>query len=99
MDAQPERIDSRLDTVGFIGLGNLGAPIAERLLAAGVPLIVHDVRVQAMTALIEDGSDAAASAAELAEQCGTVLVCVQTDDQCRAVLTGRRGVLAGSSPG
>ena len=99
MDAQPWQGDTRSDTVGFIGLGNLGTPIAERLLAAGTPLIVHDVRVQAMTALIEAGSDAAASPAELAEQCATVLVCVQTDDQCRAVLTGRRGVLAGCSPG
>ena len=60
---------------------------------------MHDVRVQAMTTLIEAGSDAAASPAELAEQCATVLVCVQTDDQCRAVPTGRRGVLAGISAG
>lgn len=99
MDAQPGRSDARLNTVGFIGLGNLGTPIAERLLDSGTPLIVHDVRVGPMTALIHVGSDAAASPAELAEQCSTVLVCVQTDDQCRAVLTGSHGVLAGCSAG
>jgi 3-hydroxyisobutyrate dehydrogenase len=95
MDAQP----GRTDTVGFIGLGNLGTPIAERLVAANVALMVHDTRVRAMNALIAAGADAAASPAELAEQCATVLVCVQTDGQCRAVLTGRHGVLAGSSAG
>ena len=42
MDAQPWQGDTRPDTVGFIGLGNLGTPIAERLLAAGTPLIVHE---------------------------------------------------------
>ena len=57
MDAQP----GRSDTVGLIGLGNLGAPIGEQLLAAGTALMVHDDRVRAMTALIEIGADAAAN--------------------------------------
>ncbi len=30
--------------VGFVGLGNMGGPMAERILAAGFPLMVHDVR-------------------------------------------------------
>jgi 3-hydroxyisobutyrate dehydrogenase len=100
MDAQEVgSAETRLTTVGLIGLGNLGAPIAEQLLAAGTPLMVHDQRVRAMTELMDIGADAAASPAELAEQCETVLVCVQTDEQCRAVLTGSDGVLAGSSSG
>lgn len=95
MDAQR----GRRDAVGFIGLGNLGTPIAERLLAAGTSLMVHDVRAKAMSALIESGADAAPSSADLARSCATVLVCVQTDDQCRAVLTGPDGILAGCSAG
>ena len=31
-----------METIGFIGLGNMGAPMAGRLLAAGYPLVVHD---------------------------------------------------------
>ena len=58
MDAEPERSE----TVGFIGLGNIGTPIAERLLAAGTPLVVHDARAKAMTALIDAGADASARA-------------------------------------
>ena len=95
MDAQP----GIPGTVGMIGLGNIGTPIAERLVASGAPLVVHDIRPDAMTALAEAGAGTASSPATLAERCATVLVCVQTDDQCRAVLTGPDGVLAGSTAG
>ena len=36
-----------METIGFIGLGNMGAPMAGRLLAAGYPLVVHDARASA----------------------------------------------------
>jgi 3-hydroxyisobutyrate dehydrogenase len=95
MNAQP----GRTDTVGFVGLGNLGTPIAERLLAAGTPLVVHDLRADAMAPLTDAGAQATSSPTALAERCRTVLVCVQTDDQCRAVLCGADGLLAGCSAG
>ena len=34
------------DTVGFVGLGNMGSPMAQRLLDAGIGLMVHDVRTE-----------------------------------------------------
>ena len=42
--------------IGFIGVGNIGAPIAAQLHAAGHALVVHDVRPDAAKALVEAGA-------------------------------------------
>lgn len=83
-------------TVGLIGLGILGRPVAEELLAAGVDLIVHDVRPEVLDGLETMGASVAASAAEVGERCGVVCVLVQTADQCRAVVSE---VVGAASPG
>ena len=44
--------------VGFVGLGNMGFPVAERLLAAGYPILAFDVRAEAVEALVALGADA-----------------------------------------
>jgi nucleoside-diphosphate-sugar epimerase len=43
------------DRVGFVGLGNMGFPVAERLLAAGYPVLAFDVRADAVAALVALG--------------------------------------------
>jgi len=52
--------------IGFIGLGRMGGPMCERLLAAGHDLTVHDVRPEAARPLVERGAGAAAAARECA---------------------------------
>ena len=52
--------------IGFIGLGRMGGPMCERLLAAGHDLRVHDVRPEAVQPLVERGARPAASATECA---------------------------------
>ena len=47
--------------VGFIGLGNMGAPMAANILAAGHDLIVHDVQPGRARALEREGAEGAAS--------------------------------------
>jgi 3-hydroxyisobutyrate dehydrogenase-like beta-hydroxyacid dehydrogenase len=42
--------------LGFIGVGNIGAPIASQLLAAGHSLVVHDLRPEAAQALLRAGA-------------------------------------------
>jgi 3-hydroxyisobutyrate dehydrogenase len=52
--------------VGFIGVGNIGAPIAGQLLKAGHSLVVHDLRREAAAALLSAGAAWSDSAASLA---------------------------------
>ncbi len=93
-------------TCAFIGLGNMGFPMAGHLLAAG-----HDVRVYNRTASVaerwleEYGSDSGGSAsanatpAEAATGADFVFVCVGGDDDVRSVVTGNDGALAALAPG
>lgn len=71
--------------LGYIGLGNQGAPMAKRL--AGWPggLVVFDVRVEAMTPLAELGATLADSVADVAEA-DVISVTVLTDAQVREVV-------------
>lgn len=73
-------------TVGFVGLGNIGAPMAQRLLTQGVPLRVHDVAPEPVAALVAAGATAAGSVAELAASVDVLCVMVRDDDQVRDVL-------------
>ena len=79
---------SRLETtpVGFVGLGQIGKPMAHRLLAWPGGLRVYDVAPDPVTELHAAGADVAGSVAELAAGVGLLCVMVRDDDQVRAVL-------------
>ena len=84
--------------VGFIGLGRMGAPMAARLLAAGVELVLFDRDERRGGALVERGARRAASAAEAASGAEAVLLSLPGPPEVeRVVLEG--GVLAGMEPG
>ncbi|MEU8898611.1 NAD(P)-dependent oxidoreductase [Nocardia sp. NPDC048505] len=87
------------DRIGFIGLGNMGAPMAERLLAWPGGLTVSDMRAEAMRPYADSGAATAFSGAQVAEQCAVISIVVVDDDQVRAVLTGPDGILATAKPG
>jgi 3-hydroxyisobutyrate dehydrogenase-like beta-hydroxyacid dehydrogenase len=84
-----------VEPVGFIGLGQMGAPMATRL--AGWPggLIVHDARPEARAPLAEAGAKAAGSAAEVVAAAGIVSVMVRDDDQVREVVRAAAPAAAG----
>src|SRR5689334_13403000 len=84
--------------VGFIGLGNMGAPMAGFVLKAGHPLVVHDLRREATTPLVDRGAISAASPRDVAAQCDVVCVCVPGPPEMRAVILGPGGVLGGVRP-
>ncbi len=86
-------------SVGFIGLGQIGRPMARRLVGAPGGLVVHDVDPAATAALEGEGARVAASPRELASGASHISVMVRDDDQVRAVLCGPDGVLAGAAPG
>jgi len=85
--------------VGFIGLGRMGGPIANNVLAAGYTLTVYDVREAAVAKLVEGGARTAASPREVAEQAELIELAVVDDAQVETVLTGANGVFAGAAAG
>jgi 3-hydroxyisobutyrate dehydrogenase-like beta-hydroxyacid dehydrogenase len=85
--------------IGFIGLGNIGRPMAARLVDWPGGLWVYDVDPAATADLEKDGAKVAASPRELAEHASHISVMVRDDDQVRAVLSGPDGILAGATPG
>ncbi len=81
---------------GFIGLGNMGRPMASRLLDAGHTLTVYDLREEAMKPFVARGARAAASPAAVASAAETVLVSLPTPDVVRAVALGPNGIASGN---
>ena len=84
---------------GFIGLGAMGAPMARRLLDAGLPLVVYDTDPAKCAALARAGARVAASPAALAAATDRTVCMVGTTAQARAVVRGADGVLATAAPG
>jgi 2-hydroxy-3-oxopropionate reductase len=89
--AQREAADRR--GVGFIGLGAMGAPMVRRLLDAGHAVAVHDPRPEATAALERVGAQICASAREVADQAGIVLVSLPSP----AVVAAVAGELIGGN--
>lgn len=80
--------------VGFVGLGNIGAPMAERLVTGGFETVVFDVREEARAQLAAKGARAASSCAELARDAEVIGVCVRDDRDVFDVMSGPEGILA-----
>jgi|SRR5581483_2829962 len=76
-------LNRRLERVGLLGCGRMGAAIAGHLLDAGTPLAVYDPVPAACAPLAARGAAACASAAEAAARSDLVLVVVVDDDQTR----------------
>jgi 3-hydroxyisobutyrate dehydrogenase len=85
--------------VGFIGLGNMGGPLAGFVLKAGFSLVVHDIRREAAASLLERGAAWAESSRDVAAACDVICVCVPGPPEMQAVTLGASGVLEGVKPG
>jgi 3-hydroxyisobutyrate dehydrogenase len=81
--------------VGFIGLGNMGGPMAGFVQGAGHALVVHDLRPEAAAPLLDRGAGFADSPREVAARSDVVCVCVPGPAEMRAVILGPGGVVEG----
>src|SRR5712671_6893136 len=81
-------------TIGFIGLGNMGAPMAANLLTAGHQVTGYDVVAGARAALAQNGGQAAASAPEAVGAGDIVITMLPAGPQVRQVYLGPDGVIA-----
>lgn len=85
--------------VGYIGLGNIGAPCAERLITDGFNAHVFDVFADAMEPLVAKGAIGAGSVGELAQACEHIGICVRDDAQVEALLYGDEGIFVNAGSG
>lgn len=83
--------------IGYLGIGNMGRPMAEKLLDAGHEVWVHDIRDAAMQPLLDRQARRTGSPKELADACDTVIVSLPTLAVFRQTLDGPDGLLAGSA--
>ena len=81
--------------VGFIGLGSLGGPLAERVLAGGFPLVVHDRDAGAVARLVAAGATAGATPRAVAAACDCVITCLPSPGAVREVVAGSDGIVEG----
>jgi 3-hydroxyisobutyrate dehydrogenase-like beta-hydroxyacid dehydrogenase len=88
-----------ISTVGVIGLGRMGGPMASHLIAAGFTVPVYDILPAAMERLVGDGAHATGSPREVAERSEAIVVMLVDDQQVTEVLTTRDGLLEGAQPG
>ncbi|MGZ8255137.1 MAG: NAD(P)-dependent oxidoreductase [Burkholderiaceae bacterium] len=86
-------------TIGFIGLGNMGRPMAEHLIAGGHTLRVHARRAGVMQPLVAHGATACTSPAEAARGAAVVFTNVTNTADLEQVLFGPGGVVEGATPG
>ena len=85
--------------IAFIGLGNMGGPMARNLLKAGHSMVVFDVVQRNVDALTAAGATAAPSAKLAAGQCELVISMLPSSPHVKSVYLGEDGVLAGAVRG
>ncbi len=85
--------------IGFVGLGNMGGPMAHNLLKAGHALSVYDLNQAAVQAAVDAGASRAASLRELAAHSELIITMLPASAHVRAVYLGEDGLLAHVAPG
>ncbi|MGI8914717.1 MAG: 2-hydroxy-3-oxopropionate reductase [Chloroflexota bacterium] len=87
------------ESIGFIGLGIMGKPMARNLLQAGRALVVHNRSRAAVDELVAAGALAAGSPREVAQQTNIIITMLPDSPDVAAVVEGPDGILAGAQAG
>ena len=88
-----------METIGFIGLGNMGGGMAGNIQKAGYPMVVYDLREEATLPFLEAGARLGSSPADVAERCDVTLTSLRGPREVELVAAGIGGVLEGIKPG
>lgn len=86
-------------TTGWIGLGNMGTPMARRLLAAGLPVTVFNRNPAKAEPLRAEGATVAPSPAAVLDAAQVTFLMVSDDQAIRELFTGERGLLQSPATG
>lgn len=88
-----------MESIGFIGLGIMGKPMARNLMKAGYGLVVHNRSLASVEELSREGAKAAFSAQEVAQNSDVVITMLPDSPDVEQVVLGPAGVLEGVRPG
>lgn len=80
------------DRIGFVGLGDIGAPMAMRILDAGHPLTVYNRTREKTQPFADKGAKVAGSLSDLAAECDVILFCVSHGEAVEQVVFGSGGL-------
>ena len=92
-------MSTALPSLGFAGIGLMGLPMCQRLLAAGYPLTVWNRSPDKCAALVAAGARLASSPAELCQGSDMVLLCLADTAVVREVVFGEHGIAQGGHSG
>jgi 3-hydroxyisobutyrate dehydrogenase-like beta-hydroxyacid dehydrogenase len=98
-DSAMNSITPENNKLGFVGIGYMGRPIAQRLLEAGFKLTAYDRDRSKAEQLNRHGAAVAQNIAELSSSCNVVLSCLPTDEAVLSVFRGADGVFANAHRG
>ena len=87
------------ENVGFIGLGNIGGPIASSVLRAEIPMVAYDKDPEALDVYVKMGAQPASSAKDVASRTPVVLLSLPNSPIVEDVCLGANGIIDGASPG
>jgi 3-hydroxyisobutyrate dehydrogenase-like beta-hydroxyacid dehydrogenase len=85
--------------VGFVGLGNMGKPLATNVVEAGFDLMVYDLRREPVEELAARGAKGAASLTDVARHGEVIEIAVVDDAEVEEVVAGKEGLLSAANPG
>ena len=88
-----------METIGFIGLGNLGTAIAQNIQNAGYPMVVYDIREGATKPLLKEGSQLAGAPDEVASLSDVTFTSLPGPREVEDVTLGLHGVVNGIKEG
>lgn len=90
---------AREKTVAFVGLGQMGGPMAENLLKKGHPLVIYDIDQRKVARFVENGAQAATGPADAARRASILISMVDTTAQAEEVIAGPDGFIQAAQAG
>lgn len=86
-------------TIGFIGLGIMGKPMARNLIKAGYPLVIHNRSREVVEELSKEGAQTATGPQEVAARSEVVITMLPDSPDVELVYAGEQGIFAGAKEG
>ena len=86
-------------SIGFVGLGVMGQPMAGKLIKAGYSVTVYDIRSEAVEALVKTGAGKGENPKKVASESEVIITMLPDSPQVEEVILGKNGVLEGAKPG
>ena len=86
-------------TIGFVGLGIMGRPMARNLIKAGYPLVVHSRSKGPVDEMVKAGAKAAGSPREVAGACEVLITMLPNSPDVELVALGKDGIIEGARKG